>query len=772
MAATVVVPSAIVLKVLNTADNYDDWSVRVKTYLQAKGLWNVVESNTEPPSRVEAEYEGWSKKNAEALHAIYISCGEDTFSFIRDIDTAKAAWNTLEKKLKPAGLPTTTDEISEHQSPVDGGLQLKDLERRPVVNVEGDNSNSNAAADDDIYKSFFNLVKEDWKESSTSAALNFLKEHPETIRRRDPSSGLPALHFAIKEWNTVIAKELVRLMTEEDLEEILDPSGRTALFYAIDYLTPFCDMKELVECMVEKNKKLLSMVHPSHNMIPLVMGLMANRFDGFDWVWRKFCKATADYLYSSTPRDTLNAHQAAQIISQGFMNKIFDISWDLIQRYPSLAITKDLSGKYPLNTLAESMKHESLFLSQSRLNFWERWIYDRIVIPPTPTISDTSSITVHSPENDQCKERRLIDSVTSLFRGLFTRFPGFNRIHRMKMLHTRIDEFLSCMCQVIEDKEVTQMQDDNLLKSAIFRAVEQGKFEFIIHLCKANEEICQITNEQDMTVFQFAADCRREKIYRLAYVYGPWFVINRRDKFDNNMLHTVASFSSLAQTRMNHIRGAALQMQREQQWFKEVQYFTTPEGFEVINHTDQLPPHAVFTKYHKDLMKEGEKSMKETATSCTVVGALIVTMMFAAAFTVPGGNKDDTGAPIFLEAKAFIIFIISDAISLFSSTTSVVTFLGILTSRYKEDDFLKSLPTKMIVGLFTLFLSIATMMIAFSAALYIMLHGKSWIVIPIILLSGVPIASFVWMQFPFFVEIFISTYGADIFERKTYMDKP
>lgn len=204
---------------------------------------------------------------------------------------------------------------------------------------------------------------------------------------------------------------------------------------------------------------------------------------------------------------------------------------------------------------------------------------------------------------------------------------------------------------------------------------------------------------------------------------------------------------------------------------QEVQYWTKPEGLDVTNHTDQLPPHAVFTRYHKELMKEGEQSMKETATSCTVVGALIVTMMFAAAFTVPGGNKGDTGAPIFLEANAFMLFIISDAISLFSSTTSVMVFLGILTSRYKEDDFLKSLPSKMIIGLFTLFLSIATMMIAFSAALYIMLNGKSWIVIPIILLSGVPITSFVWMQFPFFVEIFISTYGADIFERKIYANR-
>lgn len=63
-----------------------------------------------------------------------------------------------------------------------------------------------------------------------------------------------------------------------------------------------------------------------------------------------------------------------------FFDFTIDISWDLIQRYPSLTITKDLSGKYPLNTLAESMKHEGLFLSQSRLNFWQRWIYDSIIL--------------------------------------------------------------------------------------------------------------------------------------------------------------------------------------------------------------------------------------------------------------------------------------------------------------------------------------------------------------------------------------------------------
>ena len=166
------------------------------------------------------------------------------------------------------------------------------------------------------------------------------------------------------------------------------------------------------------------------------------------------------------------------------------------------------------------------------------------------------------------------------------------------------------------------------------------------------------------------------------------------------------------------------------------------------------------------MRKDGEQWMKDTATSCTVVGALIVTIMFAAVFTVPGGNNQNNGFPIFLNKKLFMVFIVSDALSLFSSSTSVLMFLGILTSRYAEEDFLESLPRKMIIGLSTLFFSIAAMMTAFSAALFLMLHEQSWIFKPVICLASIPITLFVLMQFPLLVAMAISTYGPSIFNRK------
>jgi hypothetical protein len=199
---------------------------------------------------------------------------------------------------------------------------------------------------------------------------------------------------------------------------------------------------------------------------------------------------------------------------------------------------------------------------------------------------------------------------------------------------------------------------------------------------------------------------------------------------------------------------------------QEVESIAVPRSREYLN-DDGLTPRELFTKNHIDLKKEGEKWMKGTATSCTVVGALIVTIMFAAAFTIPGGNNQDTGFPVFLDERLFMLFIISDALSLFSSTTSVLMFLGILTSRYAEDDFLESLPRKMIKGLSTLFFSIASMMIAFSTALSIMLQEQySWIIIPLICLASVPVTLFVLMQFSLLVDMFMSTYGPGIFDKK------
>ena len=190
-----------------------------------------------------------------------------------------------------------------------------------------------------------------------------------------------------------------------------------------------------------------------------------------------------------------------------------------------------------------------------------------------------------------------------------------------------------------------------------------------------------------------------------------------------------------------------------------------PPLFKDLKNSDGKKASEVFSQQHADLVKEGDKWLKKIASSSSFVAALIVTIMFAAAFTIPGGNNDK-GVPIFLDNTFFIVFIISDSISLFFATTSVLMFLGILTSQYVENN-LKRLPKKLIFGISFLFISIAAMMVAFCAAIAILLKKSSIevVMIPIISLASVPVITFVLLQFPLLYNIFKFTYRPGIFDR-------
>ncbi|KAL8209280.1 hypothetical protein R6Q57_006012 [Mikania cordata] len=202
----------------------------------------------------------------------------------------------------------------------------------------------------------------------------------------------------------------------------------------------------------------------------------------------------------------------------------------------------------------------------------------------------------------------------------------------------------------------------------------------------------------------------------------------------------------------------------------EVEGFVCPPCITQKNSFGETPQ-MVFTREHKELVIKGENWMKATAESYTITAALITTIMFASAITVPGGNNQNTGILIFKYSTALTIFAISDAVSLFTSVTSLLLFLSILTTRFAEQDFLFNLPRKLIIGLTTLFISTTAMIVAFGAALFLVFGGSHpSILIPIAALTCLPIASFVRLQFPLIEDLVISTYGRNLFGKKS--DEP
>ncbi|CAA3012182.1 ankyrin repeat-containing protein NPR4-like [Olea europaea var. sylvestris] len=115
--------------------------------------------------------------------------------------------------------------------------------------------------------------------------------------------------------------------------------------------------------------------------------------------------------------------------------------------------------------------------------------------------------------------------------------------------------------------------------------------------------------------------------------------------------------------------------------------------------------------------------MKDTTSSCMVMATLFATFAFAAAFIIPGGNNE-IGTPVFLKNRWFTVFVISNAVTMFSLATSIMMFLSILTSRYTQDDFLFSLPAKLMVGQISLFASIVCVVLTFSATFFLVYNKE------------------------------------------------
>ncbi|XP_062025828.1 uncharacterized protein LOC133742164 isoform X1 [Rosa rugosa] len=878
MASITVASNSIVLEVLNQ-HNYKEWSSRVETYLLAEDLWDVVNMKPPEPEEREVEYKAWKTKNAKALHAIKISCGTQPFSFINETRTAKMAWEVLEKQFKSHDtlrlekkereernryLYTKIDDAREELTTADEDLEIK--------SGEGGNQNSSNYHFDSSYEPFFDsVVNGDWDNAKECLATLLL---PNVLRARSPAArGSTALHIAAREGHVHIVKELVLLMTQEDLE-IRDDNGCTALHIAVQKenvdavkeVVPLmrqqglgiknrnygetalhvaagsgnvsiakelgelmreedleignsnnchalhiallkghvhigkelvalmrkealeindgqgytalgrairlCHQRgdeysegaviEMIKPMVAKNQKILGIVASPNDYIPVVEACMLLKF------------LLGRYLYSVTPREALippkNRWQGASLFVFCLGAKEFDIPWDLLSNCPRLATVETVhGGNSPILVLS---RMHSAFLSGMQLKFWQKWIYESINIQ-APAIFDIHdlSIPISISEDDGGTQRDVVVSAVSLHKRLVKSLLdvlGINRIYEMKLIHVRMFEFIRCMGEATRNRDDLTLVQLNLMKKSIFEAIERGDLEFITRICKANAELVNILDEKGRSIFHFAIECRQEEIYSLIYGLGEekrnLYGINTAC-FKNSMLHAAGNLSPFSQS--NHIQGASLQMQRELQWFKEVESIVPLAAHETRNTSDDLTARELFHKNHEKLMVEAEISMKGTATSCTVVGALIVTIMFAAAFTIPGGNNGTSGLPMFINENLFLVFIASDTISLIFSTTSVIIFLGILTSRYAEEDFLQNLPTKMMIGLLTLFIAIATMMIAFSCGLVIMLRGKySWVPIPGILVASIPVTSFVWMLFPLLVQTFISTYGPGIFNRR------
>ncbi|KAJ0041318.1 hypothetical protein Pint_27198 [Pistacia integerrima] len=180
-----------------TEENYENWKESLKSYLIAQGLWDVVSGKEAKPKESEPNYEAWTRKNAMALHAMQVSCGADTISKLRGSESAKYEWERLAEK-RPPPLPEG------------GGLFADEGTWNNTFQYEA------------LYKA---VSKGDWVTTK-----HFLDSNPQAVRAKITLTGDTALHVAVLTGHGKLVEELVRLMSDTDLE-LRSGLGYTGLFH-------------------------------------------------------------------------------------------------------------------------------------------------------------------------------------------------------------------------------------------------------------------------------------------------------------------------------------------------------------------------------------------------------------------------------------------------------------------------------------------------------------------------------------------------------------
>ncbi|XP_054792687.1 uncharacterized protein LOC129298317 isoform X1 [Prosopis cineraria] len=265
------------------------------------------------------------------------------------------------------------------------------------------------------------------------------------------------------------------------------------------------------------------------------------------------------------------------------------------------------------------------------------------------------------------------------------------------------------------------------------------------------DAISHVSQHDEQNVLHVAVKHRQKQIYKLLKKYGTLRRLGcQMANQGRTLLHQVA--------RMDYYDGGnqpgvVFQLQDELRWFERVKRIV-PCPHQLYCNDHNLTARELFDLEHLEMLKEAQEWIKGTAQSCSAVSVLVATVVFAAAYTVPGGT-DDNGVPVLLDSPLFLFFTIMDVVGLASSLISVMMFLSILTSPFQMQEFYKSLPRKLTMGFTLLFISLTTTLLAFGSTilLTIRMENKRWSSSLIYSATFFPVTLFGLTQFPIIMAV-------------------
>ncbi|KAI7757481.1 LOW QUALITY PROTEIN: hypothetical protein M8C21_019272 [Ambrosia artemisiifolia] len=636
MASNVNVSNFVSVK-LSGCSNYNIWKAQMLCLIESQVLLHIlngeqlfpVDKGTHMISQYDKLVKGW----------IFGSVNEKVLKDLIDSGTAQEVWMKLESLFNLPVVSETTDEISP------GFLfRVREFESVPEM---GDTDN--IKVNNELYEA---AVEGCWWKAK-SILKNNKKAASEAVTN---ANGNTILHIAIEMGHNYFLEKLLNFLKDGKDIEKQNSKGQTAL-----HIAAAIGNTHAAQLLVRKRERLLHILD-INNKSPLDIS--------FTNTMTNTCACLLRYtrlrdFHEYIPQKITNALVAA------ILAKEYDLAQKLLVEFP------------------EQAKNEEIILGAitvtfpTDLSFGENFIYPYDVlqlllkiknnIPDSDTVSDIS--VDMSP---------YFVASSNLFYVVFSYVEvtvrPIKNIEKKRKDYQKAKKILSLICD--------QMGTSNHhYRRQLFEAVLQDTHEVVDAILFKSPATINYNDEEGYNIIQLSIINRAEKVYNLIH-----HIIERKESYrdlidysENNLVHLAGRLAP--SFILERTTGAALQLQRELLWYEEVKKLKFPLELRNMNKNMETPQ-MVFTREHRDLIKEGENWIKKTAESCSITAALIVTVVFAAAITVPGGSNQESGIPVFKKETAFLVFAVSNAFSLFTASTALLLYLSILTMRFSERDFL------------------------------------------------------------------------------------
>ncbi|KAM1959836.1 hypothetical protein ACFX15_005062 [Malus domestica] len=284
-----------------------------------------------------------------------------------------------------------------------------------------------------------------------------------------------------------------------------------------------------------------------------------------------------------------------------------------------------------------------------------------------------------------------------------------------------------------------------------------GIMPIVEEILEQHPQAVEHVNYDERNILHLAIRNRRKEILNLIKS-KPTVMSRLKEWIDcdgNTILHQAADRGYYSKALSQKLIGPAMQLQEELRWMLCVKEILPPRYTLHRNKKDQTAEE-LFNYQHNGLLGSAQEWVKETAQSCSTVAVLVSTVVFAAAYAIPGGTSDQSGLPLFRDDPLFLFFTCMDVVGIACSLSSVAFFLSVLSSPLKYPYFVNSVPRKIMTGFILLFLSMASTMLAFAATILLLIRvEKKWTKSVLYPIAFFPVPLFGLLQFPMYQSFIV-----------------